>query len=235
MRITPLRVRLLSPMFNYCTVTKGGALTSDFIGDIALTYALNRLLKDQNGNGSPLIVGQHGEFRRKPVYEELNKLPYFFTVARPLRMERTPIYRRYTSFQSDNFFDAEGIFKIRGQNPKYGSFVYKYSFLVQGISPESEFSTCLLSANSFVLPHLPFAVRLGTGRECLALLEQEKSFDDEVWLNAFALKTIFRNLPQAVRILDKSYFFTYKLENYILMKRITIAQTQKIFEDIFDG
>jgi len=59
-------------MFNYCKATNDGAITSDFIGDIALTYALNRIRKDKNF---------YKEFRQKPNYVELRELDYFFSVA----------------------------------------------------------------------------------------------------------------------------------------------------------
>ncbi len=69
MKILPLKIKLLGPMFNYCRVTTGGAITSDFIGDLALTYAANRTRKDKNF---------YEEYRRKPYYEELKNLDYYF-------------------------------------------------------------------------------------------------------------------------------------------------------------
>ena len=92
MKVFPISVRLLAPMFNYCKATNDGAITSDFIGDIALTYALNRMRKDKNF---------YKEFRQKPNYVELRELDYFFSVAKPVKMQMTGLYVRNTLFNVD--------------------------------------------------------------------------------------------------------------------------------------
>jgi len=71
------------------------------------------------------------------------------------------------------------------------------------------------------------------------LLEKDQEFDDkksEVWLNAFTLKWVFQNLPIAIARLtkDANLFFEYKLENYIVMKRVSIEQVKHIFGDVFN-
>ncbi len=218
MKIQPLKVKLLSPMFNYCRVTTGGAITSDFIGDIALTYAVNRVRKDRNF---------YEEFRRKPYYKELRGLDYYFSVGKPVRYEMTGIYTRNTLFNTDGFPDME----IIGKDGLAAKNLFKNYFKVQGIRPEGEFSTCLICKDSFTLD-LPFTIRLGTGRECLAIIDRDDTFDKNLWLNAFTLKTVFENLQATIQSL-KSYFFEYKLENYVLMKNISTEQVRAIFGDIF--
>jgi len=215
MKILPLRVKLLSPMFNYCRVTTGGAITSDFIGDIALTYAVNRVRKDRNF---------YEEFRRKPYYKELRELDYYFSVGKPIQYELTGIYIRNTLFNTDGFPDVDAIMSS-GKN------LFKNYFKVQGIRPEGEFSTCLICKDSFDID-LPITIRLGTGRECMAILHRDNKFDGNLWLNAFTLKTVFGNLQQAINSL-KAYFFEYKLENYILMKNIPTEQVKAIFSGVF--
>ena len=215
MKILPLRVKLLSPVFNYCRVTTGGAITSDFIGDIALTYAVNRVRKDRNF---------YKEFRRKPYYEELKELDYYFSVGRPIRYEMTGIYTRNTLFNIDGFPDLAAI-EASGKN------LFKNYFKVQGIRPEGEFSTCLICKDSFSLA-LPFTIRLGTGRECMAIIDKDGNFDDNLWLNGFTLKTVFGNLHTTIQSL-KSYCFEYKMENYILMKKISTEQVKVIFGGVF--
>jgi CRISPR-associated protein Csc1 len=202
-------------MFNYCRVTTGGAITSDFIGDIALTYAVNRVRKDKNF---------YEEFRRKPYYEELSGLDYYFSVGKPIRYDMTGIYIRNTLFNTDGFPDLDAIMSS-GKN------LFKNYFKVQGIRPEGEFSACLICKDSFTLD-LPFTIRLGTGRECLAIIDRDEKFDGNLWLNAFTLKMVFINLQTAIQSL-KSYYFEYKLENYILMKNISIEQVSVIFDGIF--
>lgn len=207
-------------MFNYCKVTNGGAITSDFIGDIALTYAFNRVRKDKNF---------YEEFRKKPNYAELRGLDYFFTVAKPVKIKMTGLYTRNTLFNVDGGPDYN-ILNVVGSN------LFKNYFKVQGVALGSTFSTCLFCKDSFT-PRLPFAVRLGTGRECLALLEQDKGFDQktgDIWLNAFSLKTIFGDeaIKSAVQRL-KAYHFDYRLENYILLKHVQLEQAKIIFSGYF--
>ncbi|MBE7446643.1 MAG: type I-D CRISPR-associated protein Cas5/Csc1 [Planctomycetia bacterium] len=218
MKIQPLRVKLLSPMFNYCRVTTGGAITSDFIGDIALTYAINRVRKDRNF---------YEEFRRKPYYEELRGLDYYVSMGKPVKYEMTGIYTRNTLFNVDGFPDMS----IIGKEGLARKGLFKNYFKVQGIQPEGEFSTCLICKDSFTLD-LPFTIRLGTGRECMAILDRDDKFDGNLWLNAFTLKTVFGNLQTTIKSL-KSYLFEYKLENYILMKNISTEQVRVIFDGIF--
>jgi CRISPR-associated protein Csc1 len=220
MKVFPISVKLLSPLFNYCKVTNGGAITSDFIGDIALTYAFNRVRKDKNF---------YEEFRKKPNYAELRELGYFFTVAKPIEMKMTGLYTRNTLFNVDGGPDY-GILNIVGSN------LFKNYFKVQGVALESRFSTVMLCQNHFQ-PTLPFTIRLGTGRECLAVLEKDETFDektDDVWLNVFSLKTIFGDsaVKSAVRTV-KTYHFDYKLENYILLKRVQLQQVKNIFSSLF--
>lgn len=225
MKVFPILVKLLSPLFNYCKVTNNGAITSDFIGDIALTYALNRVCKDKNF---------YDEFRKKPNYKELRELKYFFSVAKPLNIKMTGLYIRNTLFNVDGGPD----FDVLGPRARFptGKTLFKNYFKVQGISLESTFSTCLFCNDAFVLK-LPLAIRLGTGRECLAILEQDKNFDrknDDVWLNAFSLKNVFGEgaLKSTVQNL-KTYHFDYKLENYILLKHVTLEQASNIFSVYF--
>ena len=230
MKIQPIRIKLLSPLFNYCRVTNGGAITSDFIGDLALTYALNRVRKDRE-----FVENFFQRAARPPNYTELRELDYYFTVAKPLQFEMTGIYIRNTLYTADNYPHQD----IIGKEGLVAKGLFKNYFRVQGIRPEAEFSACLIYRDSFS-PQLPVAVRLGNGRECLALINKDESFNekqDDVWLNAFTLKWVFGNLPAAVAQLtkNKNLFFEYKLENYIVMKRISIEQTKFIFEGMFNG
>lgn len=213
-------------MFNHSKVTNGGTITSDFIGDIALTYALNRVLKDNGGFPENFFQSE----ARSPNYGELQGLDYYFTVAKPLKFEMTGLYIRNTLFSTDGYPDLSAL-EASSKN------LFKNYFRVQGIRPEGEFSACLICKDSFQLS-LPFVVRLGLGRECLALLERDTEFDEnksEVWINAYALKWIFNNLTKAVKRLteDKRFHFEYKLENYTLMKQVSVEQLKFIFDGIF--
>jgi len=217
MKIIPIKISLLSHFFNYSRLTNQGAITSDFIGDIALNYALNRVLKLENF---------YTEFRTKPKYEELIKLPYTFTVAKPVSYEWTPIYIRNTLFNVDGYPDLKAI-DLSGKSP------FKNFFKVQGIQVGSEFTVFLICKKEFNVK-LPFVIRLGTGRETLALLEKHtKSNSEQAWLNVFSLKNIYGNFETSVNFI-RNYQFEFRLQNYILWKGVKVEHLEKIFEDRFD-
>lgn len=218
MKIIPIKISLLSHFFNYSRLTNQGAITSEFIGDIALNYALNRILKLENF---------YAEFRTKPKYEELADLPFTFTVAQPVNYELTPIYIRNTLFNVDGYPDLD-VIELSGKSP------FKNFFKVQGIKVGSEFSTFLICKEEFHIT-LPLVIRLGTGRETLALLEkQTKHKSEEVWLNVFSLKNIYHNFETSFKLI-KNYQFEFRLQNYILWKRISVEHLEIIFGDHFYG
>lgn len=227
MKIIPLKIKLLSPLFNYSQVTNCGAITSNFIGDIALTYALNRVLKEQHF---------YKEVRFKPTYkEDLNALDYLFTVGKPLNIKRTGIYTRNTLFN----WDGGPLMDIMSKSNKRAGLVMKTTFKdffkVQGIQIGSEYSTFLICKDNFK-PKFPMAIRLGTGRECLAILEKrkiEKNDDKEIWLNAYVLKEVFGETVLKRFVNLKHYFMDYKLENYIILKKLNQQQVSTIFEGQF--
>ena len=157
MKITPLKIILLSPLFNYSRITNEGCITSDFVGDLALTYAVNRVLKERNF---------YEKFKAKPTYEELKCLDYYLTVGKPdpKKFRMTGIYIRNTIFNADGYPDMD-VLSGEGRFPT-GKTLFKNYFKVQGIKPEPEFSSFLICKDRFQL-ELPFTIRLGTGRECL--------------------------------------------------------------------
>lgn len=216
MKIIPIKISLLSHFFNYSRLTNQGAITSDFIGDIALNYALNRVLKLENF---------YTEFRTKPKYEELANLPYTFTVAKPENYELTPIYIRNTLFNVDGYPDLQAI-DLSGKSP------FKNFFKVQGIQVGSEFSTFLICKKEFDVT-FPLVIRLGTGRETLALLERQmKNNSEQVWLNVFSLKNIYKNFESSVKLI-KNYQFEFRLQNYILWKSVKVEHLENVFGDHF--
>jgi len=222
MRIIPLKIKLLSPLFNYSQVTNGGAITSDFIGDIALTYALNRSLKAQHF---------YQEIRFAPNYREIRTLDFLFTVAKSLASKRTGVYTRNTLFNWDGGPDMA----VLGKEGTARKTTFKNYFKVQGIQIGSEFSTYLICKDDFT-PKFPIVIRLGTGRECLATLEKRaigKDDDKEIWLNAYVLKEVFDEEVFQRFVAMNHYYIDYRLENYVLLKKLNEEQVAKIFEGQF--
>jgi CRISPR-associated protein Csc1 len=225
-----ISIKLLSPLFNYHTVTNGGTSTSHFIGDIALNYALNRVLKQKN------FYAELG-IKKKPDYSELRQLDYFFSVGKPININLTGNYTRNTLFNVDGGPDYD----VLGPNARFptGKTLFKNYFKVQGIKAESTFSCYLFTRDDFKI-EFPITVRVGTGRETLSLLElidDTKNTDNEIWLNAFFIKTVFgelvfRNFLK--KIINYHLDFDYELENYSLIKKLNVEQVKFLFKEYFD-
>ncbi len=222
MKLIPICITLLSPFFNYSKVTNRGCITSNFIGDLALTYALNRVLKTHNF---------YEEVKLQPNYMELQNLPYIFTIGKPVRTQMTSIYMRNTLFTVDGYPDLEAI-ENSGRN------LFKNFWKVQGIKPASIFSSYLITTTAFVnqlKDKLPLAIRLGTSRECLALLEINTEPDEnDIWLNGYTLKNVFEDRSRiALELMkDRGYQIEFKLQNYIIFKGLTSQDVETIFKGI---
>jgi CRISPR-associated protein Csc1 len=225
-----ISIKLLSPFFNYHEVTNGGTSTSRFIGDLALNYALNRVLKQKN------FYAELG-IKKKPDYSELRQLDYFFSVGKPIDINLTGTYTRNTLFNVDGGPDYD----VLGPNARFptGKTLFKNYFKVQGIKAESTFSCYLFTKDDFKI-EFPITVRLGTGRETLSLLElidDTKNTDNEIWLNAFSIKTVFGELVFKnflKKIINYNLKLNYKLENYSLIKKLNVEQVKFLFKEYFD-
>lgn len=212
MKLIPLKITFLSPFFYFSKITSGGSITDDFVGDIALNYALNSVLKLKNFNT---------EYKEKPQYNELKDLPFSFTVGKPMQVTRTPIYIRNTLFM-DGGPHADTI-EQSGRN------LFKNYFLVQGLKPCSEFKTHLICKDDFNIK-LPLCIRIGTGKECLAKLEKINSEpNDDIWLNYYTLKKIFNlDFP-----LYPGFNVEYKMNNYLILRDVNEDTLIKIFSGVF--
>ena len=215
MKAIPLKITTLAPFFYYSKLTNEGYITDPFIGDIALAYALNKVLSLENF---------YTEFREKPVYREIKKLPFVFSVAKPIKYNLTPVYRRNTLFSNDG-----GPFIKIIENS--GRLLFKNYFMIQGIKPNSIFSCFILVKNNFNIK-FPLTLRIGTGRECLIKLEIEKISQENVWLNFYSLKNIY-NVENLISELDE-YHVEFKLSNYIIFKNVPVQKFVKAFRGHFD-
>jgi len=219
MKVYPLKISLLSPFFNYSQVTKEGVVTSDFIGDLALTYALNKVRGDQQFYRAK---------KDKPNYVELKSLGYFFTVAKPLHSTKTGVYIRRADFVKDGI-DKNIIEVLSRKN------LFKNFFKVQGIQPGAVYTTYLLSQDQLDF-RLPFTIRIGAGRECLAKVELDTSPDrEDIWLNVYSLKMLLGEEKAKALFEDDTAFYRirYVLENYVLLQNVPYSKLESIFETVF--
>jgi CRISPR type I-D-associated protein Csc1 len=217
-----INLTLLNHLFYYTEVSGGStsaSVTGSFIGDLALTYAFNKCL-----NENEIMY----DFRDKPEYSEIQDFGFYCTIAKPVNtsVDKTENYIRNTLFNSDGFIDVSSIEKS-GKSP------FKNYRQVQGIQLGTEFNALFLSKEKIKLPD---TIRIGTGKETLVkVVELESNSFDDYWLNAFTLKTVFNNLDMAVKIMmeEKKVNFTYILENYNLIKQFSKDNVEEIFESVF--
>ncbi|WP_299459316.1 type I-D CRISPR-associated protein Cas5/Csc1 [uncultured Microscilla sp.] len=218
MYIQPIKLTLLNHLFYYTEVSGGSssaAITGNFIGDLALSYAFRRMLQP--------VTGSY-EYRKQPHYGEIKDFGFYCTVAPPMAVQRTENYIQNTLFNVDGFYDADRIEKS-GKSP------FKNFRQVQGLAAKSTFTAVFLSATPQALPP---AIRIGTGRNTLVQVETHPP-NAEVWLNAFTLKTVFGNLDKAQSLLlrENKLNFQYVLENYALIKQLSLTEVKEIFEEVF--
>lgn len=223
MQITAIKLTLLNHLFYYTEVSGGStsaSITGSFIGDLALTYAFNkRLNESQNGY----------EFRKKPEYSEIKDFGFYCSVAKPItnNLNRTENYIRNTLFNVDGFYDIVRINKS-GKSP------FKNFRQVQGIRLGTEFIALFISKEAI---ELPSTIRIGTGKETLVKVEKVDSAEGkgDYWLNAYSLKVVFDNLDAAIKVMmdEKKMNVSYVLENYNLIKRLSIDNVREIFKPSF--
>ena len=200
------KITLLSPLFYYTKTESGVASTTPFIGDLALIYATNFALSQDSD-----ITYQT---KSKPDYQEIKNLGFLWTVARPLKVKRTPIYARYTSPISDGMVRKDMIELM-------GKALFKNYFNVQGIEAGSTFQASLIG--NLNLP-FKFTLRIGNGRDCLILLEELESIEKDIWLNYY---TITKILNKEI-VLKPGFAIEPVLAQYIIVKGLTEKDLEEI-------
>lgn len=237
MELKVIKITLLNHLF-YHTEISNGSITGGFLGDLALTYALNKAINKD---------AQIYEHRKKPNYKEIAEFGYYFTVGKPVtdikkrnrpyfeftgKPVRTGSYTFGTSFNCDDSL-AMGIslpyYKYASKGP------FKTIRNIQGVALHNEF-ICLLISTKDV--EIPTSIRIGNQRETLLKLTEIpiEETEDSFWLNTYTLKIVFDNLQMAIDTSIKdsgSINYQYILENYTLLKDFSINQIKTIFKDVF--
>lgn len=225
MQIKIIKLTLLNHLFYYTEVSGGStsaSVTGSFIGDLALTYAFNRCLSENQ-----TIYNS----RLKPEYAEIKDFGLYCTVAKPMEtyVGKTENYIRNTLFNVDGFIDVDRINKS-GKSP------FKNFRQVQGVKLGTEFIALFISKENI---ELPSAIRIGTGKETLVRVEEIDSMisDNDYWLNAFTLKHVFNNLDIAIKVMmdEKKANFTYILENYNIIKHFSLENIKEVFNPVFSN
>ena len=239
MEIKAIKIKLLNHLF-YHTEISNGSITGGFLGDLALTYALNKAL-----NSNANIYEYH---RLKPEYQEIKNFGYYFSIGKPVRKisgnklekyvlsakpTRTGSYTRNTLFNTDGFYDKKSIEKS-GKSP-FKNLIHTQGVALSTKRNPNEFTTLLISKENIEIPE---TLRIGNQKETLLELKEipfEKT-DNDFWLNAYTLKVVFDNLKTAMDISveeNGTANYQYILENYALLKGFSVEQVKSIFEPVF--
>ncbi len=237
MKIRAIKIKLLNHLF-YHTEISNGSITGSFLGDLALTYALNKALNRE--------ANVYEYNRLKPEYQEIKDFGYYFTIGKPVRLAklngnkpakyvsgkptRTGSYTRNTLFNTDGFYDIKSIEKS-GKSP------FKNLIHTQGVALGNEFTALLISKENIEIPK---TLRIGNQKETLLEISEipfDKT-DNDFWLNAYTLKIVFDNLKTAMDISveeNGTANYQYILENYALLKGFTVDQVRQIFLQFYNS
>lgn len=202
------KITLLSPLFYYTKTESGVASTTPFIGDLALTYATNFALSQDSE-----ITYQT---KPKPDYEEIKELGFLWTIARPLKVKRTPVYVKYTSPIADGMVRKDLIELM-------GKALFKNYFHVQGIEVGSTFQASFIG--ELDLPE-KFTLRIGNGRDCLISLEETDKPEKDIWINYYTITKIFNRTFE----LKEGFTIELVLAQYILVKGLNNEDLKKLEE-----
>jgi CRISPR-associated protein Csc1 len=221
--IKVIKLTLLNHLFYYTEVSGGSAsstITGGFIGDLALTYSFANALRESD---------DFYPFRKQPNYSEIKDFGFYCTVGSPLeRLDRTDTYIQNTLFNVDGFHDSSSILKS-GKSP------FKNFRQVQGIGIGNQFIAVFMSHENIELPSV---IRVGRAKETLLQIEEidiDKLKEQEFWLNAFSLKTVFNNMDTAIKIMtqEQKINFSYVIEQYYLIKKLSFSNIKSIFQPVF--
>lgn len=220
MTIQTLELELLNHLFYYSEVSGGtiaGTVTSPFLGDLALTYALRAARHDDR---------ELPDFRNQPRYEEIRDWGYYCTVGQYVQSyARTGSYLHATQFHHDGYYDQENAGLSRGHT-------FKNIRRVQGIQAGTRFRSLLLTARPLDIPPV---IRLGTTRQTLVRVRVHDQLPDTCTLNAFTARTVFGNLDPLLEVLQQvsRIHFQYVVEAYYLMQQVPVAVLRPLFDPFF--
>ena len=205
------KITLLSPLFYYTKTESGVASTSAFIGDLALIYATNFALVMNSD-----ITYQ---IKSKPDYTEIKDLGFMWTIARPIKVRKTPIFARFTSPIADGMVRKDIIDLM-------GKALFKNYFYVQGIESGSTFQASIIG--NVDIPD-KFTLRIGNGRESLILLEKINKIEKDVWINYYTISKIF---GKSIKLKD-NLIVERVLAQYIIVKGLTEKELKELEQEIF--
>ncbi len=216
---------LLSPLYYRSRIESGAAgatITSPWIGDIAMTYAINNTLGLKQ---IPFGYNSH-----RPNYSEIADLGFLLSILEPLSDCRfTKVFDIAASFMSEGYPQGKAI-SDSGRAPM------RNWMKRQGLEPGNSFSFVVFFRDGEIKLPEKFTVRLGNTRECLATVREKSNLKiKEVTLNLYSLSLVlgskrFNEILGYIRSGKYGINVEQASSQYILAKGVPIEDAPKFFE-----
>lgn len=215
---------LLSPLYYRSKIESGAAgatVTSPWIGDIAITYAIN--------NALGLKQIPFGYTSHRPNYREIISLGFLSSILEPVSDCRyTKVFDIATSFMSEGYPQGKAI-SDSGRAPM------RNWTRRQGLEPGNSFSFMVFFRDGEIKFPERFTVRLGNTRECLAVVKEESNNKlKNVTINLYTLSLVlgerrFNEIVSDIKTGEYSINVEQASSQYILAKGIPIEYVSKFF------
>lgn len=171
---------LLSPLYYRSRIESGAAgatITSPWIGDIAMIYAINNTLG--------LKQVKFGYNSHKPDYSEIMDLGFKLSILEPAsQIKFTKVFDIATSFISEGYPQGKAI--ADSARAPMRNWLKR-----QGLEPGNKFIFSLFVDDEKIKFPENFTVRIGNSKECLGeVREIENNHHREVTMNLYTLSLI---------------------------------------------
>jgi len=172
-----LKFTLLTPFFYWSKISPGAVFTDEFIGDLALYYAINRIQ-----NIKDVSTSFFGKFN--PNYDEIKDFGFWISCARPVDIQRSELYAHKTEFKAEVINHTPKLDEKAGKSP------YKGYFKQQGINPLSTFEAIIYCEKELIPP----TIRTGTHLHTLVQIDIDEMIDysNPVQINLFSWQQIYK-------------------------------------------
>lgn len=199
----------------------GATTTSQWIGDLALMYAINSSLNIKN---IPFKYASH-----RPSYGDILETGIFTSIAMPIgHCKRTQVFDIATSFISDGFPNMKAI-EDSGRAPM------RNWMKRQGLQPGNKFSFALFTKDEELKIPEKFTIRLGNTKECLAVCTSEKGkFTGTLCLNAYTIGLIYGNdglidILSKIRENNPEIYIEQKSSQYLLINNFPLSGLKDLY------
>ncbi|WP_153280205.1 type I-D CRISPR-associated protein Cas5/Csc1 [Thermoplasma sp. Kam2015] len=224
MRVRGIKLTAIEPINYYYQPSGRGNRSSQFIGDIALKYAMLHQLGIDN---IPFTN------RFKPEYEELKRYNFWFSVAVPGFMAGLdegnielfkPLIRNTLQGIDYNGSNVHPAIKV-------GQVMYKNFYFQQPIKPGSKFYAIILDDGKWPLPQV---LRVGTGKTGVLKIEEIEPEGIKIYINLYTLRNIISlDINKLQNI--KMEFSEHVVLQYFIAGPINIEQFISLYLEALNG